>query len=331
MNLIFLNSLEKKAEGNQVKTAQVSICEQQGAWHVLWNEANEDGELVQTNWFEGTQWDVMLQVFRERLQEKMRDGYVPLLEGYGEGERWVSSRSRETQMLYHYSEIHRKDEVYNILRQWRKEESSKDGRSAFIVASNRILDMISAFLPHTLEELKQIPGFGENRMSSYGEAVIAITKEFVRDTEFPLYWVNERIDMQQFEIWLGEQRRVRQETEEAKMVGKRRLLEAIALGGDIASIEKLLSMKRRDVLMAIEELAKEGYDVDALVELELISIADEEQQQVQVLFTELGDKYLKPVLFKLYNAQQLKEKDVNKTYEWMRLVRLKHRKQSAAV
>jgi hypothetical protein len=47
------------------------------------------------------------------------------------------------------------------------------------------------------------------------------------------------------------------------------------------------------------------------------------------LFTELGDKYLKPVLFKLYNEQQLKEKDVNKTYEWMRLVRLKHRKMSA--
>lgn len=90
-------------------------------------------------------------------------------------------------------------------------------------------------------------------------------------------------------------------------------------------------MKRRDVLMAVEDLAKEGYDVDALVELELGSIDHEDQQQVQALFTELGDKYLKPVLFKLYNEQQLKEKDVNKTYEWMRLVRLKHRKQMAAV
>lgn len=331
MNLIFLNSLEKRVEENRVKTAQVSICEQQGAWHVLWNEAMEDGELAQSSWFEGTQWDVMLQAFRERLQEKIKEGYVPLLDGYGEGERWIFSRSRETQMLYHYSELHRNDEVFNLLRQWRKEESNKEGRSAFIVASNRILDMISAFLPHTLDELKQIPGFGENRMSAYGEAVIAITKNFPRATEFPLHWVNERVDMQQFEMWLGEQRRLRQEIEEVKMAGKRKLLEAIAQGGDLTSLEKLLSMKRRDVLMAVEDLAKEGYDVDALVELELGSIDHEDQQQVQVLFTELGDKYLKPVLFKLYNEQQLKEKDVNKTYEWMRLVRLKHRKQMAAV
>jgi hypothetical protein len=101
MNLIFLNSLEKRVEENCVKTAQVSICEQQGAWHVLWNEAKEDDKLEQFSWFEGTQWDVMLQVFRERLQEKIKEGYIPLLDGYGEAERIVSFRSRETQMLYH--------------------------------------------------------------------------------------------------------------------------------------------------------------------------------------------------------------------------------------
>ncbi|MEX2460077.1 MAG: HRDC domain-containing protein [Paenibacillaceae bacterium] len=329
MNLIFLNSLERRVEENRVKTAQVSICEQQGAWHVLWNEAREDGKLEQSSWFEGTQWDVMLQVFRERLQEKIKEGYIPLLDGYGEAERLVSYRSRETQMLYHYSELHRKEEVYNLLRLWRKEEASKDGRAAYIVASNRILDMISAFLPHTLEELKQIPGLGESRTRTYGDAILAITKDFQRETEFPLHWVNERINMQQFEIWLSEQSRIRQETEEAKLAGKRKLLEAIAQGGDLSSLEKLLLMKRRDILLAVEELAKEGYDVDTLIETELGSIDHEEQRQVQVLFAELGDKYLKPVLFKLYNEQQLKEKDVNKTYEWMRLIRLKHRKQNA--
>ncbi|QGQ95062.1 hypothetical protein EHS13_09290 [Paenibacillus psychroresistens] len=329
MNLIFLNSLEKRVEENQVKTSQVSICEQQGAWHVLWNEINEDGKAEQSSWFEGTQWNVMLQVFRERLQDKIKEGYVPLLEGYGDGEQAISSRSRETQMLYHYSELHRNDEVFNILRAWRKEESSKDGRSAFIIASNRILDMISAFLPHSLEELKQIPGLGEGRIGTYGEAIIAITKEFARETRFPLHWVNERIDMQQFEMWLSEQRRLRQETAEVKLAGKRKLLEAIAQGGNLATLEKQLSMTRRDLILAVEELAKEGYDVDTLVELELVAVDHEEQKQVQELFAELGDKYLKPVLFKLYNEQQLKEKDVNKTYEWMRLVRLKHRKLSA--
>jgi hypothetical protein len=328
MNLIFLNSLEKRVEENRVKTAQVSICEKQGAWHVLWNEVTNDGIMEQLSWFEGTQWDVMLQVFRDRLQEKMKEGYIPLLEGYGEAERSISARSRETQMLYHYSELHRKEDVYGLLRQWRREEAIKEGRAAFIVASNRILDMISAFLPQTLEELKQIPGFGENRTRTYGDAIMLITKGFERETGFPLHWVNEMIDMQQFELWLAEQRRMRQETEEAKLAGKRKLLEALAQGEDLSALEKLLSMKRRDILLAVEELAKEGYDVDAFIETELCSVDHEEQQQVQQLFAELGDRYLKPVLFKLYDEQQLKEKDINKTYEWMRLLRLKHRKQA---
>jgi hypothetical protein len=82
--------------------------------------------------------------------------------------------------------------------------------------------------------------------------------------------------------------------------------------------------------LAVEELAKEGYDVDAIIDVELGGVDQEEQLQVEQLFKQLGDRYLKPVLFKLYDEQQLKEKDVNKTYEWMRLLRLKHRKQTVS-
>jgi hypothetical protein len=331
MNLIFMNSLEKRTEENRVTTAQVSICEQQGAWHVLWNEAKNDGKGEQSSWFEGTQWDVMLEIFRNRLQEKISEGYIPLLEGYGDTERPLSAKGRETQMLYYYSELHRNDEAYNLLRQWRREQSAKESKAAFIVASNRILDMISAFLPQTLEELKQIPGFGDSRIAAYGQAILVITQGFSRETHFPLQWVAASIDTSQFELWLAEQRRLRKQSEEAKLADKVKLLEVIANGENLASIEKLLSMKRRDILLKVEELAKEGYDVDAFIESELGSVDHEEQQQVQQLFEKLGDRYLKPVLHHLYNEQQLKEKDVNKAYEWIRLLRLKHRKQTAVV
>jgi hypothetical protein len=330
MNLIFLNSLEKRLEENRVKTAQISICEQQGAWHVFWNETTKEGKLEQSSWFEGTQWDIMLQVFRDRLQEKIKEGYVPLLEGYGEADRSMSIRSRETQLLYYYSELNRNDQTYNLLRQWRREEATKEGRPVYIIASNRILDMLSALLPQSLDELKQIPGFGDNRTRTYGEAIIAITKNFPRETGFPLHWVAEMVNMQQFELWLGEQKRIRQQSEEAKLADKRKLLEAIAEGEDLSALEVKLSMKRRDILLAVEELAKEGYNVDAFVDMELGTVDPEEQLQVEQLFKQLGDRYLKPVLFQLYDEQQLKEKDVNKTYEWMRLLRLKHRKQTVS-
>jgi ribonuclease D len=242
----------------------------------------------------------------------------------------MSIRSRETQLLYYYSELNRNDEAFNLLRQWRREEASKESRPVYIVASNRILDMLSAFLPQSLDELKQIPGFGDNRTRTYGEAIITLLKDFPRETAFPLHWVAEMVNMQQFELWLGEQKRVRQQTEEAKLAGKRKLLEAIAEGEDLSAIEIKLSMKRRDILLAVEELAKEGYDVDAFIDVELGAVDQEEQLQVEQLFKQLGDRYLKPVLFKLYDEQQLKEKDVNKTYEWMRLLRLKHRKQTVS-
>src|SRR5690554_1943081 len=81
MNLVFMNSLEKKTEDDRVKTAQVLIQENQGVWHVLWNEPNNSGKESQNQWFEGASWDEMLTVFRYKLAEKMSEGYTPLLGG----------------------------------------------------------------------------------------------------------------------------------------------------------------------------------------------------------------------------------------------------------
>jgi len=328
MNLVFMNSLERKVTDDLVKTAQVSICEDHGRWHVLWNEADEQGNDGQSCWFEGTEWSAMLQSFRQNLQEKLRDGYTPLLEGYGEGAKLLTARGRETQKLYYYSELHRNEEVFNQLRQWRKTQAAKEGRSAYMIASNRILEMISAFLPHNMSELKQIIGFGENRASVYGKQIIEITGDVARSTDFPLHWVANIVDEQQFELWYLEQIRLKQQNEETRKEDKIKLLKAISQGVSLSAMEKLLLMRRRDIVQSVEELVKEGYDVDAFIESELNIVDIAEQEQVQQLFQSLGDRYLKPVLTKLYNEEQLKEKDLDKTYEWMRLLRIKYRKQT---
>lgn len=328
MNLIFMNSLEQRVDENRVRTAQVTICEQQGAWQVLWNEPREDGKITQDSWFAGNEWVMMLKTFKDRLREKVKEGFIPLLEGYGEMERSFSMKGRMTQMFHFYSEQHRKEEVYSLLREWRKEQAVKEGKAAFIIASNRILDMISAFLPHTIEELKQIQGLGENRAKTYGDAMLTITNAFTRETVFPLHWVTESIDKHSFELWLIEQAKLREQLEQDKLQEKRELLEAITRGEDLAMLQKRFSLRRTEIMLKIEELAKEGNDIGILIDSELHSVPTEELTQVNELFLSMGDRYLKPVMQKLYSAEDLKGKDVNRIYEWMRLYRLKFRKQA---
>lgn len=80
MNLVFMNSLEKKGDDDQVENAQVLIQEDDGIWKVSWIEVNNQNNEVQDHWFEGRSWDEMLTVFRYRLAEKLATGYVPTLE-----------------------------------------------------------------------------------------------------------------------------------------------------------------------------------------------------------------------------------------------------------
>jgi hypothetical protein len=335
MNLIFRNSLEKRLEDNGVRKAQVSIYENDGAWQVLWTEPQDSGEATQECWFEGAAWDGMLQTFRESLRLKLELGFTPLLRGYLENERQLlrvfggtnMHRGRATHMLHYYSELHANPEVFQSLRQWRKEQSAKESRAAYIVATNQVLQMISAYLPRTIIELQQLPGFGENRSRLYGEAILAITANYDRTTEFPLHWVAEALDEAQFEDWLAAQKQRRDDQDMQKQLHQRKLLEAISEGGNLSSLQKQMSIRRSEIVQSVEELDKAGYDVDRLIEMELEAIAPEEMSRVSELFKQLGDRYLKPVLNKLYTEEELKGKDVNRIYEWMRLYRLKYRKQ----
>lgn len=328
MNLIFLNSMEKRVAEDRVVMAQVSICEEHGMWHVLWNEPSATDRSGRTSWYEGRSWNEMLAAFRARLRDKVAEGFVPLVDGGAESSRGGSQRSRQVMLLHYYGELHQVPEAFEQLRLWRRELAVKDGKTPYFIASNRVLRMIAAFLPHTVDELVQIPGLGDNRARRYEEAILSITKQYPRETAFPLDWVGGRIESEAFEMWLAEeaQRKERQETDRRQ--NKRKLLEAIAEGSDLASLHKLLAVKRSEVIESVEELVREGYDVDKLIEAELRAVDPELLRQADALFGELGDRYLKPVLHKLFTDDELAKQDVNRVYEWLRLYRLKYRRKA---
>ncbi|OPH61330.1 hypothetical protein BC351_15460 [Paenibacillus ferrarius] len=327
MNIVFVNTLEKEAGGNRVISAQVSIGEEQGIWSVLWSEPDQGGRLQQDQWYQGMSWDEMLSAFRNGLREKVRVGFRPLVSTDLESSQTLSGKARMTQMLTYYCEENPSEEVYEELRAWRREQASREGKAPYILATNRVLRMISVFLPQSKEELQQIPGFGEQKTTMYAADVLRFTAEYTRASGFPLDWVAKNVDTAKFESWLLAQKEQKLRMELDREVSKRKLLEIVAGGGSLADLQAVLTLPRRELLLWVEELDREGYDMDPLVEAELTSVPEEEHIKAWSAFESEGDRYLKPVLQRIMGTEELKGKELDRAYEWLRLLRLRFRRE----
>ena len=237
MNIVFLNTLEKEAGDHRVTSAQVSIGEEQGIWNVFWNEPDTAGKIQQDQWYQGMSWDEMLSAFRQGLRDKVRSGFRPLVNTDLESAQGLSGKARMTQMLTYYCEENPSEEVYETLRAWRREQAAREGKAPYILATNRVLRMISVFLPQSKEELQQIPGFGEQKTAMYAADVLNLTAEYTRSNGFPLDWVAKSVDTVKFEAWLLAQKEQKLRTELDREVSKRKLLEIVAGGGSLADLQ----------------------------------------------------------------------------------------------
>jgi hypothetical protein len=330
VNLVFLNSFEKRLEEDRIATAQVSISEQGGEWSVEWMEMGSDGMPVRDTWFSGMSWKEMIQSFRNRIQNKRSEGYIALVEMCNESSILPGGKARTLQMMHYYSELNSRDDLFQELRVWRNEQASKESKSPFILASNRMLRMISAFLPQTIEELRQIPGFGEYKTGLYGEPLLRMTASYTRNTAFPLSWVAEHIDASGFEDWVRQQWDLRAKNEAERRETKLKLLEGIAEGFDLEGLQQRLNLPSRELMTRIEELDKEGYDMEPLIEPALRDLPQQKKDDAWLAFSEAGDRFLKPIVKRLYGEdQELAGAQLEKTYEWLRLLRLRFRRQGA--
>jgi hypothetical protein len=330
MNVVFLMTLEKKLEEDRVATAQLSVAEHQGEWHGIWSEPAKDGRLQPFSWYKGRSWASLLEAFRKHLHEKQSAGYRPLIDAaITQPVDWLGERHVQTMLLQYYSELKHNEELYERLRLWRREQSSKEGKSPFIIASNKSLKLISAFVPHTPDELLQLPGMGGNRVKQYGEAILGITQTFGRDTPFPLDWVGGSIDRTEFVLWMQRQREEQRKASLRRQELKHRLLEGISRGDNVAVLAEQTSLKRRDIVAWVEELEREGYDTGPLLDAELHAVPQDDLEKALGAFELLGDRYLKPVLESVYKRDDLGAKEVERIYEWLRLLRLKLRRQKS--
>ncbi|WP_019421789.1 HRDC domain-containing protein [Paenibacillus sp. OSY-SE] len=319
-----------KKEADAVRSQQglVTVGEEEGKWIVLWEVDGGASEV----WFEGSIWAEMRAALRGGLAQLLSSGYRMVL-GFVPDTDIHERRMKERQEWVNcYAQLYAKEEVYEQLAKWRREMASRLKRAPYWVATNRMLRLVSAFLPHTLEELKQLPGFGEIKIQSFGDDIVEITKQYERSTTFPLEWVQAAITEQQFAQWIYSEWEAKQRDELTKLTERRKLLEGIQQGQTLLQLMELLRIDRRELIMRIETLEREGYQVETLVEAELASMPREERQAIDMAFVELGDEYLKPVYIKAFGEAALEQAtaSVQANYERIRLLRLLHRRQKHA-
>ncbi|MCZ8516541.1 HRDC domain-containing protein [Paenibacillus filicis] len=323
---MFLNSLEKAESEGAARSAQVSIGEQEGIWYVMWTETEEDGRTRQEHWYEGMQWEEMLAVFRERVWSKQCEGFKPLIEAVAGGMNAADERAVYIQLLQYYSELHPNDELYEALRQWRLKMASKESKAPFIVATNRLLKLISTFVPQSEEELLQLPGFGKAKAAQYAAELLAITAEQERTTSFPLVWVEQQVNPSEFYAWQLQEKERRRKAEADKQELKRKLLEAIHRMEPLDELQEQTKLQRRNLVQWIEELDRDGYELEPYIELLLEQVPRAERELAWQAFEQQGDRYLKPILQTVYKQEELSAKDTDRIYEWLRLLRLKFRR-----
>lgn len=327
MQIVFLNTFEKAAEDGGVRSAQLSICEKQGVWTVLWLEGESPNNDPDT-WFEGTSWEEMIAAFRYGAASRMRDGFVPVIDGMLEDQATGGSF---TSMLQCYGELNADRDLFESLREWRRAKAAGLKRSAYLIATNRMLWMISAFVPKTKEELLQIPGWGESKHAAYGEEVLAITANADRTSDFPLDWVADKLEPRAYAQWKYRKKEEKHKSELDRQQEKKKILSLTQQGGKIDQLQAELDLPRRQIVDRLERLETEGYRFDELVEEELAEMAQEERERIWNAFEKLGDRYLKPVLHEVYGETPDPDKSVDTLYEKLRLVRIQFRRNGSPV
>ncbi|QWU18304.1 HRDC domain-containing protein [Paenibacillus sophorae] len=328
MQIVFMNQLSKNSGESAGDFAQLWIGEEEGVWHLGWRDFGQNPESADSIWYEGSSWNEMLGVYRHELAVKMGEGYRPLIDGVFHEETAVTGRNQEQMKLQYYSEQHGNEAVYEELCAWRRKRASSERKAPYLLASNRLLRLLSAYLPQSLEELLQIPGVGEAKAEQYGPEILSVTSAAERSHSFPLRWVGKEIEEESFTSWLYKQREIKYKKQLDRLRLRRQLLEGIADGCGLEELKERSQYSRREILEVVEELEKDGYIVDPLIQRELMDMPPGEQEAVWNAYRELGDLFLKPVLHKVYGEDAAPEGGLEMYYERLRLIRIRFRRES---
>ena len=179
-------------------------------------------------------------------------------------------------------EIEYNHALFAILRQKRKEMADEAGVPPYVIFSDKTLVEMAAYYPQSVESLLNISGVGQVKSRQYGEAYIAVIKEYCQKHN-----IAER----------------QKETSREKSDSHRRYFmvgEAYNAGDTIESLVQRYAVEKGTILDHLTRYVLAGNILRKGDDLESLTSATAEQKQaVFAAFDELGPTYLKPVYDKL--------------------------------
>lgn len=329
MQTVFMNRMVKGSKQGG-KWAEVWIDEGEGVWKLGWRDAENDGSQAEQTWYEGGSWNEMLHIYRHGLAVKLGEGFRPVIDGIFHDEEDQKGKSQAVQKLYCYSELNYDEELYNELCVWRRKKAAAERKAPYFIATNRLLRLIGTFVPLTVDELQQLPGVGDNKAAEYGAELLEITAGRDRNHGFPLDWVQDELDETTYEAWVYKQKEMKYKQDLDRYRTKQMLLQGIQNGKRLEAMEQETGLTRRELVEALEQLEKEGYDAESLIAGELQEMPETEQEEVWRAFEELGDTLLKPVLHRVYGQDAAAGPLMELRYERLRLIRIRFRKEAGS-
>lgn len=210
------------------------------------------------------------------------------------------------------------------LKKWRKHAASASHFPPYFIGTDKLLSLIATYIPHTEEQLLQIPGIGNNKVSLYGRPILEITRKYEQIHSFPLDWIHQKVTMDDFIPWFITEGKQKEEKRKARvtqeMEEKLRLLEMIEDQVDLEEIAERLSISMSELLKRVRSLDQEGYNIMNFLEKEVEQI--QEKSLIEDIAAKLGSDRLKPIYEKLYgnDGSPMTSKEVGQRYNRIRLV-----------
>ncbi|MHC1729000.1 MAG: DNA helicase RecQ [Syntrophobacteraceae bacterium] len=171
-------------------------------------------------------------------------------------------------------------QLFEILRQKRRELASEAGVPPYVIFSDRTLAEMAAFFPQSAESMLDISGVGAARLERHGTLFISLISQYceAQGTEEK-----------------PRTRPVPRKREKSRSVKQALIGEAFNAGQSVEELSIRFDIKRQRVLWYLWGYFQEGNPLRAEGLRPLITISLQHFQKVLTAFEELGDQYLRPV------------------------------------
>jgi ATP-dependent DNA helicase RecQ len=180
-------------------------------------------------------------------------------------------------------------QLFELLRQKRKELADTAGVPPFVIFSDRTLAAMATYFPQTLEDMLDLHGIGQTKLERYGELFLAIIRDYCREQQIE---PSSRRPAEAPPVRPREERSGRQ-----VLIG-----EAFNAGRSVESLAREFNVKPARVLHHLFHYLQAGHALRSEGLIEIMTLPDEQRQRVLELFEELGAEFLRPI-FEALNGE----------------------------